>query len=1278
MSIISNELETNVSDDFGFKALGLKNILPPYTSNKPYASLQNFDISNERELYIAATGNKIVVGKVQNLREFVVVDEPEAEGIEDENTIKLEFLWEDDVENVIFVKFTTNHIIFVCSTGELYSLDYDNIQEGKKLLHTLSNEIRDMKIQHSTNLLLLLLKSSKLLCYNYETGQELKEISDNVLSFDITYKKLALAFSKEDSKQIKLLDATNTEFKEEQSIDYPTEVIEFCDEGYSTVNVTILSDSQLLMVLDEVYDRLHEEDEISYDQKMYVIDLTLPEVSFKESFDITPAFGSVLRVPTLYNIILNGLIDDKKQLNVIGSSCASELTIIDESGVLQPSQDGERAILPINKETDNDTNPIGIAIDISSSGVISDPCMGVDKIDQMALIYILTDDGSIIIDGIYDSKAMKEGKYNIDNLKNRLHTRENFSIEEATKVNNLPTPEKTDDSSLALKLDTDDDLDISSKLSLDVNNDQPDNVKSHSIFENPAFGSTGFGSTDSKPAFGSTGFGSTDSKPAFGSTGFGSTDSKPAFGSTGFGSTDAKPAFGSTGFGSTDSKPAFGSTGFGSTDSKPAFGSTGFGSTDSKPAFGSTGFGSTDKKSPFAGTAFGTTGTKSLFGTSSFGQLSTESNKQSPFAKLSLNKGNSDSIDNPFLKPTEQMKSNLSIENNSNITAFSPSKSVRSDNEGDESFDITESELANENDNDEKDYVVLEKENPLDNAPIKDINEEADSVSIKSDYEVTSDTAGYGHEENNRDVKEDQSISISSDENISPSSDLSDSTINQTPISNIPDTINDETDVKVASTKTMNEPKTFSLANFTDRLKQKTNIDTDSTALSFPDRTAKTNNLSPFASYTSEIHKPTTSSFSLGSNDVNKEDDEKVEDRHSPSLNDLATPSATEIPNDNIENLDIIDHSAELFEQNSTPSVDDDIENERANLSSPEELIDDDAEVSENTSDSPNNDKPLMTDFAMQVQCAGQCDIGNQTIIKEACDFSMLSFEDDEEYLSKVTVPKRLGNFYSGALIDKLESVSTNVNLQAIEKTCSFIDAEISVLELNIKTLKDFISDHSIAQIEKRTDLTLPNIYSWRLAEAKTFTEILSKISTDVANIFTDVSHCDEDASILYSKISSIIESKNEVTSIIDQFQNGLDNIKSSDFLSCYQEALQNKLRVSIKNILDKLKLIEESTNLLKVYTIRNDSLKQNPYVNKLISDSMNRGTLLEQIKGLRQDVSHLSISDNQKQLELVKSSTVSRLGLNSYKDSESIKISETALRMNTKREIGILFKEIL
>ena len=372
----------------------------------------------------------------------------------------------------------------------------------------------------------------------------------------------------------------------------------------------------------------------------------------KETYDtyVADPFGAP-RIGTYYIETIHNWWSKDQTLAFITSAKASEISTIEclsdvPAKSLVHMNDTDKALFPVNEETDDDVSSVGIAVDLTAVDVtVENPCLGVDSATgKLPRLWNLTQEGTLIGWWVFESVVLKDKNIGIEGpieyIKNSI----------TQTVNPIVSKESEN-----------------TRTNVDV---KTDNVFGGS--SNP-FGSSlssAFASSDKKPqGFGSSSFGNlTGTKPTavgFGSSGFGGSSSEnktsttgSGFGSSGFGSksfgtsAESKPAaggFGSSGFGSnsfgtsTESKPtasSFGSSGFGSsgfgtsTESKPTaagfgssrFGSSGFGaSTESKPAatgFGSSGFGasgfgasSTENKTSTTASGFGSSG----FGSKSFG-----------------------------------------------------------------------------------------------------------------------------------------------------------------------------------------------------------------------------------------------------------------------------------------------------------------------------------------------------------------------------------------------------------------------------------------------------------------------------------------------------------------------------------------------------------------------------------------------------------------------------------------------------------------------------------
>ena len=706
-SIVSDEIQTNTSEDFGFKSLGQSSILPSYNEKLPYASLENLDISNRKSLFVAYSGGRLIIGRLQSLREYLVKKEggnDDGDGNEIENNGEgnnwgLTTMWSHDIPDVIFCKFDREdkRVILVTQQGQVLAIGLEtfDIQE----LSNLERQIVQVKLawdSENRDILLILDGDSNLTCLpiiDIVSSSVAQSLCENVASFDFDHGRL-LVLNKQSSNAIQIFNTVNLREPLLPNVGFPIPAelaSSMEEEGLVPLDIKILSKDQFLLVIGNLLPADETED-ISYDQKTYILDYNggeitqpaekteeTPSLVFHESFDIAPAYGSVLRFPYFYHVKLHNLLVNVENINIIGSSCASDLTIFDSKEVVQPSQDSERAVLPINQTTDNDTNPIGMALDYSSSGVINEPCSGVDSIERLPLIYVLNNEGMLQVAGLYHESAIKSGQFHVENLGleynvESLPPSTDVGGEEPTldgldlrDTNSESIEEKEDENENRSFMGVATKQDFGAKeksplFSFGQPQENTTNTGNQPAFGQPSFGQFGKTSNELTPQTGSA-FG----KPVFGalSSNVQTSTASPAFGQQGF----TKPEFGkltsstqpqttSSAFGSpTFGKPSFGTPAFGtkspevqaqtttSAFGKPAFGSLTFG--QSTPTFGSafqfdtgtnSGFSkfSNNNESPFA--KFTTSGEspfkQTLANTSAspFGSLSF--NKESPFAKI--------------------------------------------------------------------------------------------------------------------------------------------------------------------------------------------------------------------------------------------------------------------------------------------------------------------------------------------------------------------------------------------------------------------------------------------------------------------------------------------------------------------------------------------------------------------------------------------------------------------------------------------------------------------
>ncbi|CAI4387374.1 ABH_G0027880.mRNA.1.CDS.1 [Saccharomyces cerevisiae] len=1534
MSSLKDEVPTETSEDFGFKFLGQKQILPSFNEKLPFASLQNLDISNSKSLFVAASGSKAVVGELQLLRDHITSD-----------STPLTFKWEKEIPDVIFVCFHGDQVL-VSTRNALYSLDLEELSEFRTVT---SFEKPVFQLKNVNNTLVILNSVNDLTALDLRT-KSTKQLAQNVTSFDATNSQLAVLLK---DRSFQSFAWRNGEMEKQFEFSLPSELEELPVEEYSPLSVTILSPQNFLAVFGNVISET--DDEVSYDQKMYIIKHIDGSASFQETFDITPPFGQIVRFPYMYKVTLSGLIEPDANVNVLASSCSSEVSIWDSKQVIEPSQDSERAVLPISEETDKDTNPIGVAVDVVTSGTILEPCSGVDMIERLPLVYILNNEGSLQIVGLFHVAAIKSGHYSI-NLESLEHEKSLSPTSEKIPIAGQEQEEKkkNNESSKALSENPFTSANTSGFTFLKTQPAAANSLQSQSssTFSAPSFGSSAFkidlpsvsststgvasseqDATDpasAKPVFGKPAFGaiakepstseSAFGKPSFGAPSFGSGKSpvespasgsafgKPSFGTPSFGSGKSsvespasgsafgKPSFGTPSFGSGNSsveppasgsafgKPSFGTPSFGSGNSsieppasgsafgKPSFGTPSFGSGNSsieppasgsafgKPSFGTPSFGSGNSsvEPPASGSAFG----KPSFGTSAFGTASSnETNSGSIFGKAAFGSSSFAPANN------ELFGSNFTI---SKPTVDSP-KEVDSTSPFPSSGDQSEDESKSDVDSSSTPFgtkpntSTKPKTNAFDFGSSSfgsGFSKALESVGSDTTFKFGTQASPFSSQLGNKSpfssfTKDDTengslskgSTSETNDDNEEHESngpnvsgnDLTDSTVEQTSSTRLPETPSDE-DGEVVEEEAQKSP----IGKLTETIKKSANIDMAGLKNPVFGNHVKAKSESPFSAFATNITKPssTTPAFSFGNSTMNKSntstvspmeeaDNKETSEKGPITLKSVENPflpakeertgesskkdhnddpkdgyvSGSEISvrtsesafdttaNEEIPKSQdvtyheksetdpkysqhaVVDHDNKSKEMNETSKnnersgqpnhgvqgdgialkKDNEKENFDSNMaikqfedhqSSEEDASEKDSRQSSEVKESDDNmslnsdrDESISESYdkledintdelphggeafkAREVSASADFDVqtslednyaesgiqtdlsesskenevqtdaipvkhnSTQTVKKEAvdnglqtepvetCNFSVQTFEGDENYLAEQCKPKQLKEYYTSAKVSNIPFVSQNSTLRLIESTFQTVEAEFTVLMENIRNMDTFFTDQSSIPLVKRTVRSINNLYTWRIPEAEILLNIQNNIKCEQMQI-TNANIQDLKEKVTDYVRKDIAQMTEDVANAKEEylFLMHFDDASSGYVkdLSTHQFRMQKTLRQKLFDVSAKINHTEELLNILKLFTVKNKRLDDNPLVAKLAKESLARDGLLKEIKLLREQVSRLQLEEKGKKASSFDASS------SITKDMKGFKVVEVGLTMNTKKQIGDFFKNL-
>ncbi|CAI4389687.1 CCN_G0026090.mRNA.1.CDS.1 [Saccharomyces cerevisiae] len=1482
MSSLKDEVPTETSEDFGFKFLGQKQILPSFNEKLPFASLQNLDISNSKSLFVAASGSKAVVGELQLLRDHITSD-----------STPLTFKWEKEIPDVIFVCFHGDQVL-VSTRNALYSLDLEELSEFRTVT---SFEKPVFQLKNVNNTLVILNSVNDLTALDLRT-KSTKQLAQNVTSFDATNSQLAVLLK---DRSFQSFAWRNGEMEKQFEFSLPSELEELPVEEYSPLSVTILSPQNFLAVFGNVISET--DDEVSYDQKMYIIKHIDGSASFQETFDITPPFGQIVRFPYMYKVTLSGLIEPDANVNVLASSCSSEVSIWDSKQVIEPSQDSERAVLPISEETDKDTNPIGVAVDVVTSGTILEPCSGVDTIERLPLVYILNNEGSLQIVGLFHVAAIKSGRYSI-NLESLEHEKSLSPTSEKIPIAGQEQEEKkkNNESSKALSENPFTSANTSGFTFLKTQPAAANSLQSQSssTFGAPSFGSSAFKIDLPSVSSTSTGVASSEqdatdpasAKPVFGKPAFGAIAKEPSTSESAFG----KPSFGAPSFGSGKSpvespasgsafgKPSFGTPSFGSGNSsveppasgsafgKLSFGTPSFGSGNSsveppasgsafgKPSFGTPSFGSGNSsvEPPASGSAFG----KPSFGTSAFGTASSnETNSGSIFGKAAFGSSSFAPANN------ELFGSNFTI---SRPTVDSP-KEVDSTSPFPSSGDQSEDESKSDVDSSSTPFgtkpntSTKPKTNAFDFGSSSfgsGFSKALESVGSDTTFKFGTQASPFSSQLGNKspfssftkDDTENGSLSKGSTSEINDDNeehesngpnvsgnDLTDSTVEQTSSTRLPETPSDE-DGEVVEEEAQKSP----IGKLTETIKKSANIDMAGLKNPVFGNHVKAKSESPFSAFATNITKPssTTPAFSFGNSTMNKSntstvspmeeaDNKETSEKGPITLKSVENPflpakeertgesskkdhnddpkdgyvsgseisvrtsesafdttANEEIPKSQDVNYHeksetdpkysqhaVVDHDNKSKEMNETSknnersgqpnhgvqedgialTKDNEKENFDSNMaikqfedhqSSEEDASEKDSRQSSEVKESDDNmslnsdrDESISESYdkledintdelphggeafkAREVSASADFDVqtslednyaesgiqtdlsesskenevqtdaipvkhnSTQTVKKEAvdnglqtepvetCNFSVQTFEGDENYLAEQCKPKQLKEYYTSAKVSNIPFVSQNSTLRLIESTFQTVEAEFTVLMENIRNMDTFFTDQSSIPLVKRTVRSINNLYTWRIPEAEILLNIQNNIKCEQMQI-TNANIQDLKEKVTDYVRKDIAQMTEDVANAKEEylFLMHFDDASSGYVkdLSTHQFRMQKTLRQKLFDVSAKINHTEELLNILKLFTVKNKRLDDNPLVAKLAKESLARDGLLKEIKLLREQVSRLQLEEKGKKASSFDASS------SITKDMKGFKVVEVGLAMNTKKQIGDFFKNL-
>lgn len=389
MSSLLGEFALKTTEDLGFKPLWSKALVPGFKEQIPFAKLTNVSIHQVKKFIALGSSTEVLIYKLQALRE--------------ENYDALDKKTFDS--NVISVLFAGKHLYVTLENNQIWYSDVNHFSWELLYSNDLQASIYDVKVFGDD--VIILTNDHAVLAISGSAPNSLRVL-------DTVAKSVSLD-SFEGQLTTLTLDGDINIYDQEYKLVLAISKPEITDPSDP---ITINRVSKRLAIVSYGESVSSGDTDIMYDLKSFVVNLETQE--FAPSMDIAPPFSTVLRNPSYYTQTLYDITGDLHHLYLVGSSCASELSIISDSSVFTPDQDSNQAILPINPDTDNDTQPIGMAIDIVSEGTVFEPCSGVDSADNLPLVYVLTNLGELHCWALFHHSALTEGTFTIEPTRKHL------------------------------------------------------------------------------------------------------------------------------------------------------------------------------------------------------------------------------------------------------------------------------------------------------------------------------------------------------------------------------------------------------------------------------------------------------------------------------------------------------------------------------------------------------------------------------------------------------------------------------------------------------------------------------------------------------------------------------------------------------------------------------------------------------------------------------------------------------------------------------------------
>lgn len=381
----SDGLQEEVTDDWGYVSLigadeGL-DFIEPYES-LPGRSCRLFAISNLHNVYVSAGSKGIIAGKLSDLRESAVQGQsPQGERFEYPLTIR-HFEFSCDEKILAIVADDENGSISFFSVEDFASSG----TVGQPISTVQSKSVRDIQARPTNPYEYAVLHDDGDLCIlNSKTGQ-FKFLEKNISAMSWATRGKTLLVGRRSNGCI-------AQYRAEGELTVSIAKPSWLPGTVYPISLNWLDDKRFIAVYAEPATEGDDDEERSVSAFLVEKDAHNNAVWSQIESPCTPAMEpDTSRDDWWMSTVLRNWVGEHQILVNLVSAVSPDITLVSAKSSFIIKDDTEKAGLPF---TEDDTLPIGVALDISSTTEVANPTQGVEKSSPLPILWILNNEGNL-------------------------------------------------------------------------------------------------------------------------------------------------------------------------------------------------------------------------------------------------------------------------------------------------------------------------------------------------------------------------------------------------------------------------------------------------------------------------------------------------------------------------------------------------------------------------------------------------------------------------------------------------------------------------------------------------------------------------------------------------------------------------------------------------------------------------------------------------------------------------------------------------------------------